>query len=171
MLKSQKTTTKNESPAESHGFTVEIPNEGFSEESVDNLRKIIASKESIIKKAIGSDDLAVKVDEDKLRFPWFTLNGTDGETDAYTKFICAICNMAKTQKRVTAKEQPVENEKFTMRLFLIRLGFIGEEYKIARKILLSKLTGNGSWRYGQPPKKVVDDSEVSDESDPEYVPF
>ena len=61
--------------------------------------------------------------------------------------------MAKTQKRVTAVEKPIENAKFTMRLFLIRLGFIGDEYKTARKILLRNLTGNSSWKSGHRPER------------------
>ena len=70
--------------------------------------------------------------------------------------------MAKTQKRVTAKEREIENDKFTMRVFLIRLGFIGEDYKTARKIFLQNLTGNSSWKNGQPPEKTEGkDVEVS----------
>ena len=64
--------------------------------------------------------------------------------------------MAKEQKRVTATEKPIENEKFTMRLFLIRLGFIGDEYKTARKILLRNLSGNASWKSGHKPERNTD---------------
>ena len=41
-----------------------------------------------------------------------------------------------------------------MRLFLIRLGFIGDEYKTARRILLRNLTGNSSWRSGRRPERA-----------------
>ena len=54
---------------------------------------------------------------------------------------------------MTAVEKPIENAKFTMRLFLIRLGFIGDEYKTARKILLRNLTGNSSWKSGHRPER------------------
>ena len=67
--------------------------------------------------------------------------------------ISALCEMAKKQKRAITKECSMENEKFTMRLFLIRLGFIGDEYKAARKILLRNLSGNSSWRYGYRPER------------------
>lgn len=66
-----------------------------------------------------------------------------------------VCQMAKSQKRVTAKERDSGNDKFTMRLFLIRLGFIGDEYKTARKILLRNLTGNSSWKTGHPPERMI----------------
>lgn len=147
---------------DSNKLEIQIPREGFTEEALDNLRKIIASKDTLIKKALGLNDLpfnenclAVKVDEDKLRFPWFALAGIDGEADAYTRFIHALCEMAKTQKRVTAKEREVENDKLAMRLFLIRLGFIGAGYKTARKILLRNLIGNSSWKHGRPETTIV----------------
>ena len=140
-------------------LTVEIPREGFTDEAIENLRKIVSSKSAVIKKALGADELPVEVTKSKLRFSWFTLNGDDGEADAYTRLIHAMCEMSKKQKRVTAKEKPVENEKLTMRLFLIRLGFIGDEYKTARKLLLRNLSGNGSWKNGQPLK---DDAKASD---------
>ena len=54
--------------------------------------------------------------------------------------------MAKSQKRVTAKEKPVDNDKYAFRCFLLRLGFIGDEYRTDRKILLQNLTGSGSFK-------------------------
>ena len=62
----------------------------------------------------------------------------------------ALCKTAKQRKRITAKERPVENEKFTFRVFLIQLGFVGDEYKAARKILLKNLPGNSAFRDGAP---------------------
>ena len=135
-------------------FAVEIPRDGSTDDVLENLRKIVTSKETLIRKAIGAEALPIEVGETTLRFPWFTLSGADSEADAYTRFIHALYEMAKTQKRVTAKARETENDKFTMRVFLIRLGFIGEEYKTARKILLQNLIGNSSWKNGQPPEKA-----------------
>jgi hypothetical protein len=134
-------------------LAIEMPLEYFTDTALANLKKIVSGKAALIKKALGADSLPIDVTEHKLRFPWFTLNGIDGETDAYTRFVCAMCDMAKRQKRVAAKEREVVNEKFTMRLFLIRLGFIGPEFKAARKILLRNLTGNSSWKNGRPPER------------------
>lgn len=136
-------------------LTVEMPREGFSEEAYGNLQKIIASKATLLKKAIGTDRLDIETTVETFRFPWFTLHGLDGEADAYTRLVAALCQMAKNQKRVTAKERDNGNDKFTMRLFLIRLGFIGDEYKTARKILLRNLTGNSSWKSGHRPEQAV----------------
>ena len=74
------------------------------------------------------------------------------EVKAFTKFIAAICRMSKEQKRVSATERPTDNEKFTFRVFLIRRGFIGDEYKAMRRILLRNLSGNSAWRNGVPKK-------------------
>lgn len=139
-------------------LTIEIPNTGFSPEMRENLKKIVTSKATLLKQALETDDLPIVELDGKITFPWFTLHGIDGEADAYNRLVAAICKMAKTQKRVTAVEKPIENAKFTMRLFLIRLGFIGDEYKTARKILLRNLTGNSSWKSGHAPERPAPDT-------------
>jgi hypothetical protein len=136
-------------------LSIQMPKADFTEEAIENLKKIIASKETLIKKALGADSLSVDITGDTLNFPWFTLNGIDGESDTYTRFVVSLCQMAKNQKRITAKEKELENDKFTMRLFLIRLGFIGPECKTARTVLLKNLTGNGSFKSGQRQNKAV----------------
>ena len=108
----------------------------------------------LLKKALGTDSLEILKTEDTYQFPWFTLYDIDGEVEAYHRLICAICKMAKEQKRVTAKEQPTDNDKFSMRMFLIRLGFVGKEYKLFRKILLRNLSGNSSWESGHRPESA-----------------
>lgn len=47
------------------------------------------------------------------------------------------------------------DEKYAFRCFLLRLGFIGNEYKAERKILLKNLSGNSSWKNGAPEKEVA----------------
>ena len=101
------------------------------------------------------EDLTITAEDDKISFPWFTGFPAPDEISAYAKFIGKLCGMAKTQKRVTAKEKPVENEKFAFRVFLIRLGFVGDEYRVARKILLKNLSGNSAFKNGVPSKKEV----------------
>ena len=63
--------------------------------------------------------------------------------------------MSKEQKRITATEKAVDNEKYAFRCFLLRLGFIGEEYKADRKILLKNLKGSSAFKSGA---KKEDDS-------------
>ena len=137
---------------EPHSLTIELPKGDLTATSLDNLKKIVKSKAALLKQAIGTECLEIEETEDTLKFPWFTLHGLESEADAYSRLITALIEMAKRQKRVTAKEKPVENAKFDMRLFLVRLGFIGDEYKVARKILTQNLTGNSAWKAGQPPE-------------------
>ena len=54
--------------------------------------------------------------------------------------------MAKTQKRISPHRKDVENEKYAFRCFLLRLGFIGEQFKDDRKELLKYLSGNSAFK-------------------------
>lgn len=130
---------------EPNRLTVELPLERFNEESIDRLEKLVASKSNLIKKAIDAEDLSIERTENTLRFPWFKLTTNSDEVNAYTQFISALCKAAIEQKRVTAKEKDIYNEKFTFRVFLIRLGFVGDEFKVARKILMRNLSGNSAF--------------------------
>jgi hypothetical protein len=133
-------------------LTIEMPFDGFTDAAFENLKRLIASKESLIKKAIGVDKLPIERTETTIRFPWFRFGIEPEEVSAYSRFIGALCAAAKEQHRVTAKDKPVENEKFAFRVFLIRLGFVGDEYKAARKILLRNLSGNSAFKNGVPAK-------------------
>ncbi len=130
-------------------LTIEVPN-SLTEKELDALKWLIESKATLIRKAIGADNLDIAVSEEKIAFPGFTLTeGNEGdETAAYTTFVTAFVDMVKQQKRITATEKDVENEKYAFRCFLLRLGFIGDEYKTARKILLRNLTGSSAWKGG-----------------------
>ena len=54
--------------------------------------------------------------------------------------------MSIEQKRITAKAREVANEKYAFRCFLLRLGFIGDEYKLSRKLLLANLDGSSAFK-------------------------
>lgn len=127
-------------------LTVAMPRDYFSDNSLENLKKLIDSKQSLIKKALDTDSLPIEVDEEKVNFPWFSPQGDAALVRAYTHFIHALCEMAKTQKRVNASERQVENEKYAFRCFLLRLGFIGAEYKGERKVLLRNFTGSSAYK-------------------------
>lgn len=62
----------------------------------------------------------------------------------------------KTARLITAKERDTGNDKYAFRCFLLRLGFIGPEYKQERKILLQNLTGSSAFK-AVPQKEVADD--------------
>lgn len=127
-------------------LTVEIPADTMDERALANLDRIIVSKGNLLRKALGTDNLSYKVNEERIRFPWFTLTEEDGEAEAYMQLISALADMARNSKRITAKEKVVENEKYAFRCFLLRLGFIGQEYKTTRKVLMKNLEGNAAWK-------------------------
>ena len=105
------------------------------------------------------DELLVEVDGEKISFPWFSETDS-GTARACTNFISALCKMSKEQKRITATEKAVDNEKYAFRCFLLRLGFIGDEYKADRKILLKNLKGSSAFKSGA--KKEDDADEISE---------
>ena len=73
-----------------------------------------------------------------------------GQLKAYIQFCLALSNMAKMAKTVSPKEPQVENQKFAMRTWLMRLGFIGEEFATARDFLTRNLQGDAAFRFGRP---------------------
>lgn len=137
-------------------LTICVPLDGFTESALSNLERLIASKASLIKKATGAESLKVERTDTTLRFPWFRLNLSPEQIDAYSRFVCALCEMAKKQHRVTAKEKHVENEKYAFRVFLIRLGFVGKEHKAVRNLLLENLSGNSAFKNGVKAKSTED---------------
>lgn len=131
------------------GLSVLMPADSLDEEAMVNLRALIAAKGSLIKKALDADSLRIERNEKMVSFPWFTERMlTTEEARTYTHFISALCEMARNQKRITAKEKEIDNDKYAFRCFLLRLGFIGAEYKAERKILLKNLTGSSAFRNG-----------------------
>lgn len=134
-------------------LVIELPLEGVSEETLNNLRHLVESKASLIKKALDADSILIETSEERISFPWFDRLPTPEQINVYARFIGKLMEMAKSQKRVTAKEKPVDNEKFAFRCFLLRLGFIGDEFKAERKVLLSRLTGNSAFKSGSAKKE------------------
>ena len=145
-------TTEEESKAtdtapqeETVGLTVGIPPDKVA---VGNLTKLLDAKGGLIKKALGVDVLPIEIQKDRVAFPWFPELPDADAVKAYTHFITALCEMSKNAKRVTVTEKKVDNEKYAFRCFLLRLGFIGSEYKTERKILLKNLTGSSAFKNG-----------------------
>lgn len=141
------------------GLTVSLPKESFTEAALDNLDRLLESKGSLIRKAFGIEEAVYTLTDDRLTFAWLTGDITPEKAKACRDFIGRLCEMAKRQKRVTARARAVTNEKYAFRCFLLRLGLIGAEYKTTRKILLRNLSGSAAWRDGH--RKEAPDDEVS----------
>ena len=129
---------------ENVALTLEVPLEGAA---VENLTKLLDAKGGLIRRALAVDNLPIEVTDCTVKFPWFSECGAD-ESKAYTHFVSALCELAANAKRVTAKEKKTDNDKYAFRCFLLRLGFIGAEYKAERKILLRNLTGSSAFKNG-----------------------
>lgn len=136
---------ENASQSENVGLTVEIP---LDKVAVGNLTKMLEVKGNLIKKALGVEDLRIEVLDDRVAFPWFDEIPEPDSVKAYTNFIAKLCAMTKNAKRVNVTEKEIDNEKYAFRCFLLRLGFIGAEYKADRKILLKNLTGSSAFKNG-----------------------
>ena len=132
------------------GIEVSMPREMFTDKALENLHKIVNAKGELIAKAIGSMDLRIIENDVKVRFPWFPKTEDSDEVKHYTQFISALCKMATERKRVVSTPKKSENEKYDFRCFLLRLGFIGDEYKALRKFLMRNLTGNAAFKHGKP---------------------
>jgi len=132
--------------AETYILSIEYPRDSFDEQTIENLEKLIQSKNTLIKQALAIESTRIELEDDRIRFPWFERDLTPDELKTYTKFIVALCETALKQKRVTAVEKQVENEKYAFRCFLLKLNFIGDEYKADRKLLMSKLSGDSSFK-------------------------
>jgi hypothetical protein len=146
---------------EGDNLVIEVPLADFTPDKLENLIKLVKAKENLLRIALGAEALPIQQTADMLRFPWFSLEGSAPDSSdkvkTYTMLVEKLCAAAMQQKRVTAKEKPVENEKFAFRVFLIRLGFVGDENRVARRILLRNLSGNSAFKNGAPSKEVVSD--------------
>lgn len=134
--------------ADTFDLTITMPAEQVNKQNLSNL---LASKGDLIKKAIGVESLPVLEKAEFIEFPWFD-EVTAEEAKTYMKFIQAICELTMKQKRIAANKTAAENEKYAFRCFLLKLGFIGDEYKQDRKILLSKLSGSTAFKNGKEDK-------------------
>ena len=134
-------------------LTISIPRDKLTDEALFRLRTVVSNKEVLFQRALLTDSLPVEVTENEVSFPWFTLAGIDGEAMAYAQFITALCNMVAGQTRVLDKPYDGDNDRFAMRIFMVRLGMKGPQYALARKLMINHLSGNSGWRYGSPSKK------------------
>ena len=130
-------------------LAVNMPKELFTPEALENLAKLVENKGGLMARAFQAGEIRLTVTEDAVSFPWFPFTANSDEMAAYTEFVEKLCGMARRVKRVSGRPTETDNDKYAFRCFLLRLGFIGDEYKAARKILLKNLTGNSAFRHGK----------------------
>lgn len=81
-----------------------------------------------------------------IEFRMFNSTLHAGEVKSYIQLCLAISHQALVQQRAMRTKTHSENEKYTFRTWLLRLGMIGDEFKTARQHLLKNLDGNIAWK-------------------------
>ena len=148
--------SKQELIRKSLGISEDIINEDF----VKGINEVeIHTLEEFKKEAdnIGKDNcngIEFDFENKRISFKFINEEADTEKIKAYTQFIELLAQSAKELKHASAKVSVTDNPKFTFRVFLIRLGMVGDEYKTARKILLKNLEGNAAFRYGKPEKNI-----------------
>ena len=99
----------------------------------------------------GLDGLALETD--KVSFTGFPLTDDSDRNSAFQQLACLMNRMAIEQKRIQAKVVNDDNEKYAFRIWLLRLGMSGSEYKTARKILMENLSGHAAFRTKEEEEK------------------
>ena len=134
-----------EQTEEATGLTVSIP---LDKVAVGNLTNLLDAKGDLIRKALGIEATPIEITEEAVSFPWFAEVPDADTVKAVIHFIAALCQMSREQKRINNSAKEVDNEKYAFRCFLLRLGFIGDEFKAERKTLLRNLTGSSAFKSG-----------------------
>jgi len=146
-------------------LSIFMPLTGFTPEKLANLVAMVNAKEILLKAALETDELPIKQHDATLEFAWFNLTDDPEVIHAYTLLVSQLCKTAIEKQRVTAKPaDDLVNPKYAMRCFLLSLGFIGSDFKAARKQLVSKLSGNSSWLNGKPETADEVVEEVADDA-------
>ena len=134
---------------EPEALIISMPKETLDEPTLNRVKRIIENKGTLFKAAFKSDSLEITTDDEKVSFPWFTIESNE-DAFAYSTFISMLCEFARNQKRINDKPDTSDNPKYAFRCFLLRIGMIGAEYKPVRKVLLRNLSGSSAFRHGKP---------------------
>lgn len=72
-----------------------------------------------------------------------------GQLKSFIQLCLVLSQMAKTVRTASPKPQQNENPKYAMRTWLLRFGFIGDEFVTARDLLTRRLDGDADFRNGR----------------------
>lgn len=129
-------------------LTVSVPRSIMTDTGLGNLHKLVAAKTSLLRMAFGVEETLVIVDDEKISFPWFG-RLAPSEVMLASQFISGLCRFANASKRITCKAREEDNPKFSMRVWVIRMGFSGAEHRELRRFLLRNLPGDAAFRFGR----------------------
>lgn len=145
-------------------LTITIPRKTLPDDALIRLQAIVLNKKVLFQRAVQADALPIEITDEEISFPWFTLTGIEGEANAYGQFITALCQMAREQTRILDKPYDGDNDRFAIRIFMVRMGMKGARFALARKLMMKHLSGNSGWRYGAPPKKETEQEAENEEN-------
>ena len=135
----------------------------------DNLEHIYQSKGRLLQKALHREfsalaDCAEWEERGLVSFPIFSGSFDYNEVLSCIQLAQAISQFAAERRSIRQKENTSSNEKFQLRTWLVRIGFVGAEFKFARKMLTESLDGNSAWL-----RKTEMTEEKQEEVQPEVV--
>lgn len=134
-------------------LAVFIEHEKISKETLAKLERIVSSKATLLRKALGEGTLSIVNTPKGYAFPWFQIESDKESQRAYAMLVEKLVEFARERTRITASDKETDNPKYAFRCFLLRLGFIGSEFRRERAILLRNLEGNCAFKSGSNPRK------------------
>lgn len=141
-------------PAQETRFTIRLPHTKLEGSALDRFQNLVWSKRTLICKVLGTNELPINSENggEIIALPWFGIESSAEEREAYQLFVDKLVALANHLKLARLSEMESTNEMYTFRCFLLRLGFIGQEYKSARKVLTRNLEGNSAFKSGHAPR-------------------
>ena len=127
-------------------YTISVPFDSADTLLEYRITKLINAKSKLFKKAFNTDKLDFEIKDDTITFKWLSGDATPEMIQASMKFFSLLVKLVKEGKSVKCKEREIHSEKYAMRCFLVRLGFIGDEFKKDRKLLMQNLSGSSAFR-------------------------
>lgn len=131
-----------------YSITVPMPSKELISETLFEARlsKLLNAKAKLLKKAFNTDMVGFVIKDGDITFNWLKGDADPLMIQATMKFVVALVKLISEGQSVKCRERELHSEKYAMRCFLVRLGFIGDEYKQDRKLLVQNLSGSSSFR-------------------------
>lgn len=95
---------------------------------------------------IGESDVDFDLTDQTISYSFFNASLDADEVEAFNSLCWRLSEQAKLQKFSSTKRRESSNECYSMRVFLLKLGFIGDEFKTARKTLLARMEGSSAFK-------------------------
>ena len=127
-------------------YTISVPFDSADTLLEYRITKLMNAKSKLFMKAFNTDKLDFEIKDDTITFKWLSGDATPEMIQASMKFFSLLVKLVKEGNSVKCKEREIHSEKYAMRCFLVRLGFIGDEFKKDRKLLMQNLSGSSAFR-------------------------